>query len=469
MSITWAGALSWRLQQQLLDPVGGVSVAEVVRRLGAVPAKEERLAELTVRLRRAQSRPDEVARALVDGRLVKVYAFRGGTHYLTPEDGGAYLALRAAGRQWERKSWQEYYRLGPKDWPGFRAAVREALADGPLTVAELGAVVTRGSAYRHLRPVFDEGAVTLSKALTWQGDMGFGRHATDVRRSSGSRPTPGGRACGTSLRRARTPSAPTCTRTALRRPNTSTTGSATASAPRPRPHSTQCATFVAAGDRPPIAPGLGPSAARTAAERADEVHPGWVVGGGARVEPRVPSARLSQPWHRAREAGRRLGRFSAGALSGVRPGGAAQTMVALTSARRASSPLTKAGDSSVDSSVASATASEIATRVGDLVVPEHLPRAEPQDRAVDGGHPVEGPALAVVGQRRVDVVPVPDDAAHEVRGVGVVGRPRLAVAQALVEERLGVEAALVRLEEDVEGPRTGLAACCQGNSRPLSR
>ena len=145
-----------------------------MRRLGAVPAKEERLAELTVRLRRAQSRPDEVARALVDGRLVKVYAFRGGTHYLTPEDGGAYLALRAAGRQWERKSWQEYYRLGPKDWPGFRAAVREALADGPLTVAELGAVVTRGSAYRHLRPVFDEGAVTLSKALTWQGDMGFG-------------------------------------------------------------------------------------------------------------------------------------------------------------------------------------------------------------------------------------------------------------------------------------------------------
>ena len=174
MSITWAGALSWRLRQQLLDPVGGVSVAEVVRRLGAVPAKEERLAELTVRLRRARSRPEEVAQALVDGRLVKAYAFRGGTHYLTPEDGGAYLALRAAGRQWERKSWQEYYRLGPKDWPGFRAAVREALVDGPLTVAELGSVVTRGPAYRHLRSVFDEGAVTLSKALTWQGDMGFG-------------------------------------------------------------------------------------------------------------------------------------------------------------------------------------------------------------------------------------------------------------------------------------------------------
>ncbi|WP_020143982.1 DNA glycosylase AlkZ-like family protein [Terracoccus sp. 273MFTsu3.1] len=174
MSITWARALSWRLQQQLLDPVGDVSVAEVVRRLGAVPAKEERLAELTVRLRRTHSRPGEVAAALVEGSLVKAYAFRGGTHYLTPEDGGAYLTVRAAGRQWERRSWQEYYRLGPMDWPAFRAAVREALADGPLTVAELGSAVTRRSAYRHLRPVFDEGAVTLSKALTWQGDMGFG-------------------------------------------------------------------------------------------------------------------------------------------------------------------------------------------------------------------------------------------------------------------------------------------------------
>jgi Winged helix DNA-binding domain len=43
-----------------------------------------------------------------------------------------------------------------------------------LTVRELGTAVTRKAAYRHLRPVFDEGAGTLIKPLTWQGDMSFG-------------------------------------------------------------------------------------------------------------------------------------------------------------------------------------------------------------------------------------------------------------------------------------------------------
>jgi hypothetical protein len=34
--------------------------------------------------------------------------------------------------------------------------------------------VTSRPAYRHLRPVFDEGAGTLVKPLSWQGDLGFG-------------------------------------------------------------------------------------------------------------------------------------------------------------------------------------------------------------------------------------------------------------------------------------------------------
>src|SRR5215467_2176544 len=35
-SITWRQALAWRLQRQLLDPVGSEPVGDVVRRLGAV-------------------------------------------------------------------------------------------------------------------------------------------------------------------------------------------------------------------------------------------------------------------------------------------------------------------------------------------------------------------------------------------------------------------------------------------------
>ena len=173
-SVTWAQALAWRLERQLLDPVGSASVADVVRRLGAVLSMDESLAELAVRTRRTSSRPGELAAALAAGEVVKAFAFRGSMHYLSPEEGGVYLALRSAGRQWELPSWVEHYRLTAADWPDFRAAVREALSDGPLTLAELGAAVTGHRAYRHLRPVFDEGAGTLIKPLTWQGDMGFG-------------------------------------------------------------------------------------------------------------------------------------------------------------------------------------------------------------------------------------------------------------------------------------------------------
>ena len=172
-SITWQQALAWRSERHLLDPTGSESVAGVVRRLGAVLSMDESLAELAVRTRRTTSRSGELAEALVDGTVIKVFAFRGSMHYLAPEDGGVYLAIRAAGRQWELPSWVEYYRLTPADWPDFRAAVREALNDGPLTISELGEALATHRAYRHLKPVFDDGAGTLIKPLTWQGDMSF--------------------------------------------------------------------------------------------------------------------------------------------------------------------------------------------------------------------------------------------------------------------------------------------------------
>lgn len=172
--VTWAQALGWRLERHLLDPVGSEPVAEVVRRLGAVLAMDDALAELAVQARSTTARPGDLARALADGTVIMAFAFRGSMHYLSPEDGGRYLALRAAGRQWELRSWVEHYRLTAEDWPEFRAAVREALDDGPLTIPELGEALTRHRAYRHLGPVFDEGAGTLIKPLTWQGDMSFG-------------------------------------------------------------------------------------------------------------------------------------------------------------------------------------------------------------------------------------------------------------------------------------------------------
>lgn len=174
MSITWSQALAWRMQRHLLEPVGSESVADVVRRLGALLATDEGSAELAVAARRVRSRSGELGQALTDGRVIKAFAFRGAMHYLSPEDGGAYLALRSASRQWELPNWQKYYDLKAADWPAFRESVREALQQGPLTIAELGAAVTSKPAYRHLRPVFAEGAGTLIKPLTWQGDMSIG-------------------------------------------------------------------------------------------------------------------------------------------------------------------------------------------------------------------------------------------------------------------------------------------------------
>jgi len=172
VQVTRPQALAWRLGRQLLEPVGTSPAEDVVRRLAAIPAQSD--PELAVRTRQQSSRPDEVTEALRDGRLLRTFAFRGAVHLLTPEEGGAYLALRAAGRQWELPSWQEYYGLTPHDWPAFRAAVREAVDDHPLTSRELGAAVSARPRFEHLREIFAHDPWTLLKALAWQGDLTFG-------------------------------------------------------------------------------------------------------------------------------------------------------------------------------------------------------------------------------------------------------------------------------------------------------
>ena len=172
--IDWPRALAWRMRQQLLEPVGTESVAGVVRRLGAVPAQSDASAELAIRTRRAESSAGEVTDALAAGRIIRTFAFRGATHLLTPEEGAAYLALRASSRMWELPSWQSFYQLSPSDWPPFRAVVRDALVDGPRTQEELGAAIAAQPEFCHLQSTFSGRAFTLLKPLAWQGDISFG-------------------------------------------------------------------------------------------------------------------------------------------------------------------------------------------------------------------------------------------------------------------------------------------------------
>ena len=182
MKLAWTQALAWRLRRQLLDPVGTAPVEAVVRRLGAVRGQSDVSAELSIRTRQTHSRAGELEQARADGRVILTFSFRGSTHLMAPEDAGIYLSLRMAGRQWELRSWRDYYRLQPTDWPALREVVRESLADGPLSVGELVAAIARRPRFAHLGPILAVNPWSVMKALTWHGDMSFGRgrdgHAT---------------------------------------------------------------------------------------------------------------------------------------------------------------------------------------------------------------------------------------------------------------------------------------------------
>src|SRR5437762_2174289 len=162
------------MRRQLLDPVGDGTAADVVRRLCGVQAQVASTAELAVRVRRTTSRPGDVARALAQGRLIKTWAMRGTLHLLTPEDAGAFLSLIAAGRSWDRPSWQRYFGVTPKQLEALRGVVREALDGAVLTREELVAAVTARRGFAHVGDALRSGWGSLLKPLAWQGDLCFG-------------------------------------------------------------------------------------------------------------------------------------------------------------------------------------------------------------------------------------------------------------------------------------------------------
>jgi hypothetical protein len=174
VQISWKQALAWRMKRHLLEPVGDRSVSAVVGRLCGVQAQVASSAELAVRVRRQKSAPGEVGRALAQGRLVKTWAMRGALHLLTPEEAGDFLSLIAAGRSWERPSWQRYFGLTPKQLEALRHEVREALDGRCLTRDELVAAVTAKRGLKHIGEALRSGWGTLLKPLAWQGDLCYG-------------------------------------------------------------------------------------------------------------------------------------------------------------------------------------------------------------------------------------------------------------------------------------------------------
>jgi DNA glycosylase AlkZ-like len=172
--VSWPQALAWRLERQLLAPVGRLSVVEVVRRLGGVQAQVASSAELGVRVRRGSSRPGEVDRALAAGSLIKTWAMRGSLHLLTPDDGAAFLSLVTDQQPWRKPAWDTYFHMNADLWVAFRDAARDVLADRTLTREELIEGITARPGLEHVGEGLRSSWGTMLKPLAWQGDLCYG-------------------------------------------------------------------------------------------------------------------------------------------------------------------------------------------------------------------------------------------------------------------------------------------------------
>lgn len=175
--VTWAQALAWRMERQLLVPVPATGPVEVVSRLCGVQAQVLSSADMAVRLRSTAVGAEDVATALADGRLIRTWAMRGTLHLLTAKDAGTYLSLIAAGRPWETPAWEKWLGYTPAVVEELRVAVREALDGAVLTREELITAVTARRRLRHLDESLRGSWGTGFKPLAWLGELAFGPSA----------------------------------------------------------------------------------------------------------------------------------------------------------------------------------------------------------------------------------------------------------------------------------------------------
>lgn len=171
-----ARALLGRLRRQALVPPWASDVVDVVRRVLAVRAWPSWNTRVAVATRLADPARGTLEQALDAGALVRAYAFRGGSYVMTPAVARTLLAVRTTTRVWETARWQAQGGFALADWAPLREAVREALADGPATRAEIAAHLERSASLRHLAPAAATGAGSdaLYKPLHWWSDLAFG-------------------------------------------------------------------------------------------------------------------------------------------------------------------------------------------------------------------------------------------------------------------------------------------------------
>ncbi|MBC6463524.1 winged helix DNA-binding domain-containing protein [Actinomadura sp. HBU206391] len=175
-SLTWPQALAWRMRRQFLDPMGDAPAVEITRRLAGVQAQVASAAGLAVAVRQVAPRDRDVGKALWDERtLLKTWAMRGTLHLLPGDEAGAYLALCATLRHWEKPSWQRAFGATPAELELIAAAAADALGDGsPRTREELTAEIVERTGSGRLAEVLGSGWGTLLKPLAWWGVLCHG-------------------------------------------------------------------------------------------------------------------------------------------------------------------------------------------------------------------------------------------------------------------------------------------------------
>jgi hypothetical protein len=174
LATTWPQVLAWRLRRSLLDPVGQPGVVEVVRRLCGVQAQVPAAAALAVAVRQAEPARGAVDEALRDGELVRTWAMRGTLHLLPPDEAGAYLALMAAGRSWERGSWVKGFGVTPDQMVELTEAVAAVLDDQVLTREQLVMAVGERLGHGDLAAELRSGWGAVLKPVAWQGVLCHG-------------------------------------------------------------------------------------------------------------------------------------------------------------------------------------------------------------------------------------------------------------------------------------------------------
>jgi hypothetical protein len=169
VTITWDSVLAWRMRRQQLDQPGTLDAGAITRRLCGVQAQVSSSAELAIALRQHAPRRGVVDDALGERALMRTWAMRGTLHLLVPDEAGAYLALVASARSWERPAWRRSFGIAEADLAALVEAVPAALDGRVLDREELIEQIAARTGSRQLEEHLRSGWGAVLKPLAWMG------------------------------------------------------------------------------------------------------------------------------------------------------------------------------------------------------------------------------------------------------------------------------------------------------------